>query len=143
MPMPASFRVSVVTPEREVLALEARSAVLPVYDGELGILARRAPLLVELGPGMLRLVAADGSRRELFLGGGFAQWVSNRLTVLAEEALELDAISSTQFNEAEATLAQPVPHSDREYEAYERLVRRARFLRRLRGSGNEPRGGKA
>jgi F0F1-type ATP synthase epsilon subunit len=82
---------------------------------------------------MLRIVTAEGTRRELFLGGGFAQWVGGRLTVLAEEALESEAISPALVDEAEATLAQPVPHADREYEAYERLARRARLLRRLRG----------
>lgn len=134
--MAATFQVSVVTPEREVLALEARSAVLPAYDGELGILARRAPLLVELGPGLLRLVAADGGKRELFLGGGFAQWVGNRLTVLAEEALESDAVSPELVGQAAQALTAPVPRSEADYERHTRLVRRARTLRRLRSSSS-------
>ena len=39
--MAGTFRLSVVTPEREVLALEVRFVSLPAFDGEMGILAKR------------------------------------------------------------------------------------------------------
>lgn len=66
--MAATFNVSVVTPEREVLAGAARFVALPAYDGEMGILAKRAPLVVQLGSGRLRvdleiILPAEGSLR--------------------------------------------------------------------------------
>ena len=51
--MAGSYHLSVVTPEREVLAADVRFVALPAYDGEMGILARRAPLLTQLGHGLL------------------------------------------------------------------------------------------
>lgn len=80
-----TFHLSVVTPERVVLETEARSVTLPAYDGQLGILAHRAPLLARLGAG--RLTAETTSGEEVyFVDGGFAQMVDNRLTVLTEQA---------------------------------------------------------
>lgn len=81
----STFHVSLVTPERAVYEGDARFLVLPAHDGELGVLRDRAPLLVALGAGTLRIEEA-GSERHYFLTGGFAQMVDNRLTVLAEHA---------------------------------------------------------
>ena len=80
-----TFRCSVVTPERVVLEAEARFAALPAHDGEIGILRDRAPLLVKLDVGRLRIETAD-ERHILYVEGGFAEMVDNRLTVLSEVA---------------------------------------------------------
>jgi len=129
--MPGTFKVSVVTPEREVLAAEARFVALPAHDGEVGILARRAPLLVQLGAGLLRVEEASGAKRTLFVAGGFAQMVDDKLTLLTEEARDPAALSA---NAAAAQLgeAQALPErSAAEVTRKERAVARARALRRL------------
>ena len=129
--MPGTFKVSVVTPEREVLAAEARFVALPAHDGEVGILTRRAPLLVQLGAGLLRVEEASGAKRVLFVAGGFAQMVDDKLTLLTEEARDPAALSA---NAAAAQLgeAQALPErSAAEVTRKERAVARARALRRL------------
>lgn len=104
-----TFHLSVVTPERVVLETEARSVVLPAYDGQLGILAHRAPLLARLGAGRLSAETAEGEE-VYFVDGGFAQMVDNRLTVLTEQASrpeELDRDAARQ--ELVEALALPTP----------------------------------
>ncbi len=105
-----TFRVSLVTPERAVYEGDARFLVLPAHDGELGVLRDRAPLLVALGPGTLRIEEPGGEQR-FFLTGGFAQMVDNRLTVLAEHA---EASSAIDLEEARAELeeARAMPSED-------------------------------
>jgi F-type H+-transporting ATPase subunit epsilon len=81
----ATFHCSVVTPERVALETEARFAAFPAHDGEIGVLPGRAPLLVKLGVGRLRVETAEGA--QVFLvDGGFAEMAENRLTVLTESA---------------------------------------------------------
>jgi len=129
--MAGSFHLSVVTPEREVLALEARFAALPAFDGEIGILPRRAPLLTQLGAGILRVETSAGEKRSLFVSGGFAQMVDDRLTLLTEEAHEPDSISPEQ---ADAYLAEATTMADRSEPAFEkkrRALDRARALKRV------------
>ncbi len=82
----STFQCSVVTPERAVLDCEARSAVFPAHDGEIGILRGRAPLLCRLGIGSMRVEAADG-KHVLVIDGGFGQMVDNKLTILTEQAV--------------------------------------------------------
>ena len=65
-------QVVVVTPERAVLDETVASVVLPMFDGELGVLPGRAPLTGRLGPGELRL-PGDGPGRRYFVDGGFVQ----------------------------------------------------------------------
>jgi len=128
--MAGTFRLSVVTPEREVLAVEARSASLPAYDGEIGILPRRAALLTQLGSGLLRIETADGGRRQLFVSGGFAQMVDDKLTLLTEEACEPEAIAADAAATSLAAAAALASTSEAEFVKKQRAVARARALRR-------------
>src|SRR6185369_17224947 len=88
----------VVTPERTVLDTTADSVVVPMYDGELGVLPGRAPLIGRLGPGELR--ARHGATVErFFVDGGFAQVRDNVVTVLtprAQKASEINQQAASQ-----------------------------------------------
>jgi F-type H+-transporting ATPase subunit epsilon len=126
-----TFRIAVVTPEREVLAAEAKFAALPTFDGEMGILPKRAALLVQLGSGLLRVDGADGERHRLFVSGGFAQMVEDRLTVLTEEAVDPDRLSGQAAGESLAA-AQGLPSaSDEAWARKQHQQSRARAILRL------------
>ncbi|KAB2966985.1 MAG: ATP synthase F1 subunit epsilon [Thermoanaerobaculia bacterium] len=129
--MPGAFRVAVVTPEREVLTTEARFVALPAYDGEMGVLPRRAPLLVQLGSGVLRVQEAGGGERRLFVSGGFAQMVEDRLTVLTEEASDLADLERSS-GRAALTAARALPAGSEEaWSLKQRALDRARAVGRL------------
>ncbi len=130
--MAGSLRVAVVTPEREVLATEAKFVALPAFDGEMGVLPRRAPLLAQLGSGTLRVEGVDGSRVELFVSGGFAQMVEDRLTILTEEATD-PALLSTDRARTDLAAARELPATSEEsYTKKQRALDRARAVARLK-----------
>lgn len=89
----------VVTPERAVLDEAVDFVALPMYDGELGVLPGRAPLIGRLGYGELR-TRRGGEVRRYYVDGGFAQVRGNVVTVLTQRAVRAEDI-----NEAEATRA--------------------------------------
>ncbi len=97
--MAETFHCSVVTPERAVLECDATSAIFPAWDGEIGILPQRAPLLCRLGTGVLR-VKTEGEEREFYIDGGFGQMVDNRLTLLTEQARAKDEIDLDSARQA-------------------------------------------
>lgn len=80
-----SLRCVVVTPECAVLDETAESIVLPLFDGESGVLPGREPLMGKLRSGELRLSGAK--TRSLFVDGGFVQVVGDTVTVLTPRAL--------------------------------------------------------
>jgi F-type H+-transporting ATPase subunit epsilon len=101
-----SFQCVVVTPEQQVLDESCTQVILPAFDGEIGILTDRAPLLAKLGVGVLRLDFASGQKKSYFIDGGIAQMKDNHLTVLTTEAKlpeDIDAQSAkAEFDEATA-----------------------------------------
>ena len=121
-----AFHCLLVTPEQQPLDTEVVQAVVPAYDGLLGILTGRAPLLVKLAPGPLRLDLADGTARHFFVDGGFAQVRDNRLTVLTTDAIPADRIdlqaARTEYEQALARRAT----SDEDIAERQRLLDRAR-----------------
>ncbi len=91
-----AFQCTVVTPEQ--LGFEGRitQAIVPAHDGLLGILTGRAPLLVQLGVGPLRLDLPDGKHRLFFMDGGVAQMKGNSLTILTGELVPAEQIDYEQ-----------------------------------------------
>lgn len=81
--MPDTFHIDLMTTNATILSAEATAAVLPAADGQIGVLSRRADMLVVLGQGRLRLELSDGPR--LYdLAGGVAHMHDNRLAIVAE-----------------------------------------------------------
>jgi F-type H+-transporting ATPase subunit epsilon len=128
--MAGTFRLSVVTPEREVLAVEAKSVTIPAYDGEMGILAHRAPLLAKVGAGMLRVEESTGAKRQLFIAGGFAQMVDDKLTLLTEEALEPEKVTAERAAASFAEAEKMPNRTEAENAKRETALSRARALAR-------------
>lgn len=100
-------RVVVVTPERAVLDEPAEMVILPMFDGELGVLPGRAPIIGRLGAGELRLKTAGVSKR-YFVEAGFVQVRSNVVTVLTARAEEATKVTAEQAATA-ATQADALP----------------------------------
>ncbi|MBV8201046.1 MAG: ATP synthase F1 subunit epsilon [Acidobacteria bacterium] len=128
--MANTFHVSVITPERAVLEGDATFAAVPAHDGELGILHNRAPLLYRLGAGLLRLDMTEG-KRALFVAGGFAQMVENRLTILTEVAKDVDQLDRAAAERALADAQAMQGVTDAEFDARQRAVASARAQLRL------------
>ncbi len=81
--------IFLVTPERELWSGEASIVVARGSEGELGIMAGHAPLLIELGIGPL-FIQTEGERLAAVVDGGFLHVMSSegdsRVDILAEHA---------------------------------------------------------
>src|SRR5438067_11699704 len=89
----------VVTPERAVVDEPADFVALPLYDGEIGILPGRAPLVGRLGYGELR-IRRGGQTHRFFVDGGFVQVRANVVTVLTPRAQKAEEISLAAAEQA-------------------------------------------
>jgi F-type H+-transporting ATPase subunit epsilon len=125
-----TFQCSVITPERAVLETEATFVAFPAHDGEVGILRNRAPLLYKLGIGELRVESPEGNQ-VLFVAGGFAQMVDNRLTLLTEQAKRIDEIDRAAAQRALEEARTLPTVSDADFAARQRAVKRAEVQLRL------------
>jgi F-type H+-transporting ATPase subunit epsilon len=84
--MAGNIRLEVVTPEKKVVSEEAQIVMAPGSLGEFGVLIGHTPFLTTLKMGNIRYVDAKGNERYVFVSGGFAEALPDRVTVLAESA---------------------------------------------------------
>lgn len=101
--MAKSFSLSVVAPDREVVAEDVTSVIAPGISGYFGVQADHLPLVAALKPGLLEFLDANGQRNYVYVGGGFVEVKANRMTVLADEAARARDID---LSRAEADLEQ-------------------------------------
>jgi F-type H+-transporting ATPase subunit epsilon len=81
----------VVTPEKAVLDETCDFIALPLFDGELGVLPGRRPMIGRLGFGELRTVNGSQVHRH-YVDGGFVQIASNVVTILTGKAILAEEI---------------------------------------------------
>ena len=110
--MPARrFDVSLVTPEGPAYEGEAEMIVVPGQAGEIGVLARHAPLIATLKAGSTRVHLGEGEDRvrEFATGPGFFKVEQDRAIALVDDAVlanEIDVERARgQLEEAQAELA--------------------------------------
>ena len=75
--------LSIVTPEKQLVAEEVDQVNAPGSEGDLGILYDHAPILTNLRSGQLSY-EKDGETIALVVSGGYLEISENRVTVLAE-----------------------------------------------------------
>jgi F-type H+-transporting ATPase subunit epsilon len=95
--LPEKIELQVVTPERHILSEDVDSLEIPGKGGYLGILPGHAPLITELGVGILAYYKG-GETRYLTAMYGFAEVLPDRVIVLAEiseRAEEIDVARAT------------------------------------------------
>jgi len=95
------YPLRVVSVERSLFEGDVEFMVANGAEGELGVLARHAPLMTILKPGPLRIQETYGGEEQvLFVGGGFLEILPERVTVLADIAEHAEEISVERAEEA-------------------------------------------
>ncbi len=84
--MAKNIKLEVVTPEKTVVNEDAQIVVAPGTLGEFGVLPDHTPFLSTLQVGTLRYTDAGGTEKYVFVSGGFAEALPDKVTVLAESA---------------------------------------------------------
>ncbi|MGF1446059.1 MAG: ATP synthase F1 subunit epsilon [Pikeienuella sp.] len=90
--MAETMTFELVSPERRLARVDARSVVLPGQLGELTAMPGHAPFFTTLRPGYVTV--DDGAGGRFFVTGGFAEINQESLAVLAEEAVEAEAVTA-------------------------------------------------
>ena len=132
--MADNIRLEIVTPEKAVVDEDAQIVMAPGTLGEFGVLIHHTPFMTTLKTGTLRFKDAGGKERSVFVSGGFAEALPDRMTVLAESAergqdIDLDRARSA-LERAEKRLALEDDHTvdiDRARAAIERALYRIKL----------------
>lgn len=83
------LKFELVSPERLLMSEAVQQVTVPGTEGEFTVLARHAPVLSTVRPGVLAVVRDGGGEDRIYVRGGFAEVNPEGLIVLAEEAIHM------------------------------------------------------
>ena len=102
------FEVSLVTPEGPAYEGNAEMIVVPGAAGEIGVLARHAPLVAMLKAGSTRIHVTETNVIEFATGPGFFKVEQDRALALVDDAVDAREIDTEraqqQLEDAKAEL---------------------------------------
>lgn len=84
-----AFQFDLVSPERHLASANATEVQIPGAEGDLTAMEGHAPTITTLRPGILKAVAADGTKA-FVVTGGFAEITATGVSVLAERAVPVE-----------------------------------------------------
>jgi F-type H+-transporting ATPase subunit epsilon len=107
--MADTFKFELITPDRMLLSEDAAQVLVPGAEGEFTVLPGHAPVISALRPGVVDAALADTRKVRVFVKGGLVEIDADRLTVLAERAIPVEAMDAetvaAELQTAEAELA--------------------------------------
>ena len=125
--LPDKIALDILTPDRRVLSVEVDEVVMPGAGGSFGVRPGHHPMIVALEAGQM-IVRGRGRDEEFAVGGGFAEVLRERVSVLAstcERADDIDVIrAQSALERATKHLRDRGPGIDRERAG--RALQRAR-----------------
>lgn len=136
--MAESIRLEVVTPEQAVIDEDAQIVVAPGSLGEFGVLIGHTPFLTSLKVGNIYYKDANGNERHLFVSGGFAEALPDKVTVLAESAERRRDINAQRAKAAMERATERLEKKDenidyvRAQAALERAMHRLKLLETIK-----------
>ncbi len=93
------LQVEIITPEKIVYQKEADKLVVPTVNGQITILPSHVPLVTQVTQG--ELVISENGKDFLFgVTGGFLEVSNNKVSLLADYAVESDSVNETKAREA-------------------------------------------
>ena len=133
--MAENIRLEVVTPEKQVVNDMVQIVMAPGSLGEFGVLAGHTPFMTSLKTGAIHYRDQNGKDQYVFVSGGFAEALPDKVTVLAESAEKMEDIdperAKSAMERAEKRLvedrAKEQVDSERAKAALERAVVRIRI----------------
>lgn len=130
----SSLQCIVVSPERTEMDVVAESIVLPMYDGEFGILQGHSPVIGRLGYGCLKIRKSGQAEERFFVDAGFVQVSNNVVSILTDRLIAISQLSEAEASR-ELEVANRMPSKTSEARAAkEKAISRARAQLRLLAS---------
>ena len=95
--MADSFKFELVSPEKLLMSEAVKQVVVPGAEGEFTVLPNHAPVLATLRPGILDIINAQGREHRIYVRGGFAEVGPDALTILAQQAVDVDKLDADKI----------------------------------------------
>ena len=124
------LQLVLVTPEQTLLDQTVKALRFPLFDGQIGVLPGRAPLVGRLGTGTLKFDTSEGTQT-YYIEGGFAQIKGSVVTLLTNKAMIASDVDTAAAEEELQTALAMTPTDDAAFAEKDQLLARARALKNI------------
>ncbi len=107
--MSEEFKVEIVNPEKSFLVKEdVLEAIVPAFEGEMGILKDHISIISFLKPGIIKILSKSGNH-DYYVEDGIVEFKNNNLSILTSSIFNLSDLDKSKkqellkFAEQEAT----------------------------------------
>ena len=83
-----------VSPEESIISSEVEMVLIPGIEGDAGILPNHSPFMTTLRQGIVEVTFEEGNVKRYLVEGGFADINQDKMTILAENSLNLSDLDS-------------------------------------------------
>lgn len=128
--LPEKISLEIVTPERQVIKALVDEVTLPATQGYIGVLPGHAPLLTTLSVGIVSYRQKD-KKQHLFLSGGFAEILPNKIIVLAQIVEKPEEIDTERAKSSKQRAEQRLSSKDKNIDVDRVMASLKRALARL------------
>jgi len=89
--MSDNFFVEIISPDQSILKSEAVEAIIPSYEGQIGILKDHIPLITFLRPGLI-IIKTENDEKKFFIEEGIVEFKNNNLLILTSTSKSLESL---------------------------------------------------
>ena len=94
--MSNKFNIEIITPENQLLKAETSEAIIPSYEGQMGILKDHIPIITFLRPGMI--IIKDDNEKKFFVEDGTVEFSNNNLLILTSTAKNISKFDKNSID---------------------------------------------
>lgn len=123
----SEIKLTVVTPEKNVIDTVCSFVALPLYDGEIGIGVNHSPLIGRVGFGELRFKTEQGVET-FYVDGGFVEALDNNVSVMTGSAVPCDKVDKDVADKILSDASSMKAYSDEEVALRDRKYKQGRGM---------------
>ena len=97
--MSEEFKIEIINPEKSFLAREdIKEAIVPAFEGEMGILKDHISIISFLKPGIIRIITKSDDE-SYFIEDGIVEFKNNNLSILTSSIINLSEMDKSKQEE--------------------------------------------
>ena len=98
--MEDTYKIEIVSPEKVIFSDEnVQEAVLPSYEGEMGILKDHIPIISFLRPGIVKILKSSENVNSFFVQDGIIEFYNNNLTILSTKIINIKNLNKEKIDQ--------------------------------------------
>jgi len=111
---------------------EVDMAILPAFDGEVGIMTSHVPFVFKMGNGLVKFYEKDKAIDEqIFIYGGFSQVHKDKIEIVTDKAVRLQDLDGKEAHDQIIALENKLISADKAGPSFDAIQEKLKLYRKV------------